>query len=158
LNEISILASGSRAYPDSARGDWQLAAQLAADLEGAGFDPAIILDAAAAPLATPIIESIESGGECFSEPLLTVLSVGIIPHLGCTEYGHRFQLRCPNLDSRVAVDASFTVRSYVGWFVWPLALSPSWKWDNEGPPSRRPEEFSLLRQRLEEALAQECAA
>jgi hypothetical protein len=152
------LASGTRTYPDAARGYWQLAAQLAADLEGAGFDPAIILDASAAPPDTPIIESIETGGECFSEPLLTVLSAGIIPHLGCAKYGHRFHLRCPNLHSSITVDASFTVRSYFGWFVWPLALSPNWKWDNEGPPSRRPEELSLLRQRLQEALAKECAA
>jgi len=155
---VFVLASGSRAYPDAARGYWQLAAQLAADLEGAGFDPTIILDAEAAPLETPIIDSIDLPGECFSEPLLTVLSAGVIPHFGCVEYGHRFRLRCSKSDSSIAVNASFTVRSYVGWLVWPLALLPDWAWDNEGPPSRRPEELALLRERLQEALASGCAA
>jgi hypothetical protein len=155
---IFVLASGDRAHPDAARGYWQLAAELAADLDRAGFDPVVILEAEAAPPDVPIIESIGSPGECFSEAMLTVLSAGVIPHLGCVAYGHRFDLRCPNRGPSVAVDASFTVRSYVGWFVWPLAFSPNWRWDSKGPPSRRPEEISLLRQRLHEALTSACAA
>ncbi|MCA9643783.1 MAG: hypothetical protein KC492_23985 [Myxococcales bacterium] len=155
---IFVLASGNRAYPGAARGYWQLAAEVAADLEGAGFDPVVILEPGAAPPDVPIIESVESPGECFSEPMLNVLSAGVIPHLGCIAYGHRFNLRCPNGRPSVAVDASFTVRSYVGWFVWPLAFSPNWRWDSDGPPSRRPEELSLLRQRLNEALTGACAA
>jgi hypothetical protein len=155
---IFVLASGDRVYPDAARGYWQLAAELAADLEGAGFDPVVILEVEAASPDVPIIESIGARGECFSEPMLTVLSAGVIPHLGCVAYGHRFDLRCPNGGPSVAVDASFAVRSYVGWFIWPLAFSPNWRWDSEGPPSRRPEELSLLRQRLHEAFTSACAA
>lgn len=155
---IFVLASGDRTYPNAARGYWQLAAELAADLESAGFEPAVILEAEAASPDVPIIESIRAPGECFSEPMLTVLSAGVIPHLGCIAYGHRFDLRCPNGGPSVPVEASFAVRSYVGWFTWPLAFSPNWRWDSEGPPSRRPEELSLLRQRLHEALTSACAA
>ncbi len=155
---IYVLAVGERGSPYAARGQWGVASQLAADLEGAGFVPSVILDAAAAPHGAPVIESIVPGGECFSHAFLTVFSAGVIPELGCREYGQRFKLRCPNQSSTIEVNARFKVRSYVGWLVWPLALSPNWVHDDQGPPMRRREELLYLRQQLQDALSEECAA
>lgn len=156
---IYILASGERVHPYAAQGSWSAAAQLAADLEDAGFVPSVVLDAAAIPEGSAVVESIEHGGECFSHAFLAVLTVGVIPELGCREYGQRFRVRCPDGVTALDVDAHFEVRSYVGWLVWPLALSPNWVYDSEGPPTRRREEVLLLRQELRDALESErCAA
>jgi hypothetical protein len=157
--QIYILAAGERAYPYAARGHWGTSAELAADLESAGFRPSVVLDASGIPSGGPTIESIVPGGECFSHAFLTVLTAGIIPELGCREYGHRFELRCSPGAPVIDVNARFKVRSYVGWFVWPLAISPNWVYDSEGPPAQRPEQVSYLRRQLQAALASEgCAA
>ena len=156
---VYILAAGERGYPYAARGQWGVATQLAADLESAGFVPSIVLDEAAVPHGAPTIEPILPRGKCYSHAFLTVFTAGVIPELGCREYGHRFKLRCPNQEKTVEVNARFKVRSYVGWLVWPLALSPNWVYEDEGPPMQRREEVLYLRQQLQDALrGEECAA
>jgi hypothetical protein len=156
---VYVLAAGERIHPYAARAHWGSAAELAVALEEAGFVPTVVLDPSDVPKGAPVLEPMHRSNECFSHAYLPVLTVGIVPELGCRLYGHRLRLRCAGESASVELDASFKVRSYVGWFVWPLALWPNWVYDDAGPPDDRPEEMPLLRHVLQRGLAgARCAA
>ncbi|HEX7026580.1 MAG TPA: hypothetical protein VF268_05015 [Gammaproteobacteria bacterium] len=105
---------------------WQSASRLASDLQKAGFKPSIIGDLSEVSDEAYIIDEIEPWGECFSEPLLFVLTLGIVPHIGCEEYGHAFMLHQKGSANKVRVNAKYTVKVMAGWLVWPAALSNSY--------------------------------
>ncbi|MBU2708933.1 hypothetical protein KCM76_23260 [Zooshikella marina] len=71
------------------------------------------------------LESVYTG-RCFAEPLLTVLSLGLIPYVGCAELGYKVTLLGKDKTELVSVDASKKVKTVYGVAAWLLLLSPSW--------------------------------
>lgn len=68
----------------------------------------------------------EYDGKCFSEPMLTVLTVGIVPSIGCAPHGFRFELSGGPLAEPTLVDARGDVSSIWGWAALFLLLSDDW--------------------------------
>ena len=149
---IFIVIQQGEANPGARQGYWSIASGLAAALDEAGFMPELVTSQGLVPAGFPIIENVRPGGECFSEPLLLVLSAGIIPHVGCVEFGHRFDLRRSASEPVQQVNTHYTVRALYGWLVAPLALLPQYV--GELPSSHAEgREIPALRAAVLEALA-----
>lgn len=67
--------------------------------------------------------------QCFSEPMLTVLTLGIIPHIGCSDTGYAFELHDYKSKRSVLVDSRKEVKSVFGWAS--LFYLPSENWVGE---------------------------
>lgn len=67
---------------------------------------------------------------CFSEPMLTVLTLGIIPHVGCSDTGYAFELHDPDSNRSVSVDSRKEVKSIFGWASLLYLLSENWVGEN----------------------------
>lgn len=134
---------------------WRVYAGLAADLEKAGFNPSIVSDLAAVPEMAPLIEGIHPRSACFSEPMFTVLTAGLIPHISCVQYGHKFNIRRKGAVAGTEVDTRFKVRVMVGWLTWPAALSKAYAYDGKASASNEANSTALmlLRQRVANALS-----
>lgn len=133
---------------------WSGAARLAADLEQAGFASTIVSDLDIVPDGAAVIEGVSDTGRCFAEPLLTILSIGVIPHIGCAEFGHSFNLYRKGGGTEYPVDAQFTVNVMVGWLTWPAALSRSYAYDSAGGgPEAEAIAIRLLAREVSQALA-----
>lgn len=80
------------------------------------------------PEVAPYRMSLESNytGKCFSEPMLTVLTLGIIPSIGCAEVGYKVALSDSNNKELISVNASKEVQTVFGISALFLVLSPSW--------------------------------
>jgi hypothetical protein len=65
-------------------------------------------------------------GKCFSEPMLTAITLGIIPSIGCSEIGYSIQLTDSNGKEIARTETSSEVKSIFGLASWFLMLSPSW--------------------------------
>lgn len=135
---------------------WQESARLASDLQKAGFIPSVVTDQTLIPEGAAVVESIEPRGECFSEPILTVFTLGVIPHIGCTEHGYKFKLRKSGTTTSIDVNAKFKVRQMVGWLTWPAALSKSYAYDRNASASQSADSaaISLLQREVMAALNQ----
>jgi hypothetical protein len=144
---IFVQPSNGRTY------QWSAAANLAEDLELAGFSSTIVSDLSIVPNGAAVIDEISHAG-CFSEPLLTVLTVGVIPHVGCREFGHSFSLHRKGENTKAVINAGFKVKVMVGWLTWPAALSKTYVYDGSAT-LRGTEEVAirLLRRQVSEALA-----
>ena len=143
------------AVKDSANQDWQSATELAADLQKAGYKPIVVSDLSLIKEGDLIVSNIEPWGQCFSEPLLTVISLGIIPHIGCSEFGHAFTIHRKGSDKNVRVNAKFTVKVMVGWLTLPFALGESYAYSGSGNISVNDKtKIMLLRQEITNALQQ----
>ncbi|MEM1260785.1 MAG: hypothetical protein AAGH76_00165 [Pseudomonadota bacterium] len=68
-------------------------------------------------------------GKCFGEPLLTMLTLGVFPHVGCFSHGFRFELSGGDLTEPVIVDTRGSVTSVWGWAALLLLLSDDWVGD-----------------------------
>lgn len=66
---------------------------------------------------------------CFSEPMLTVLTLGIIPHFGCRDTGYEFDLYNPQNKKTISIDSRGKVDYVWGWAA--LLFLPSSKWAGE---------------------------
>jgi hypothetical protein len=87
------------------------------------FGNVYVGDAGAATLlARPVLPE---GNPCFAEPILTVLTLGIVPHVGCVLSGQEFTLEGGPLSRRVAVDSRAEVSHVFGWIAPLLNVSPS---------------------------------
>lgn len=63
---------------------------------------------------------------CFSEPLLTVLTLGIIPNVTCYRSGYALSFsRC---DRDVRVDSTAEGTLVIGWVAPIVAAFPGWTW------------------------------
>lgn len=133
---------------------WHKVSYLAADLQAAGFSPIIISNIDDAPDSAYVIDQIESSGKCFSEPLFFVLTLGIIPHIGCEEFGHNFELYRKGSSYRTNVNAKYTVKVMAGWLVWPAAFSSSYVFTSSTPDVelRGNTAIMLLKKELNHAL------
>ena len=56
-----------------------------------------------------------TGGICFSEPLLNVLTFGIFPHFGCVETGYVFDLHNSKNNKTVNVNSRHISKAVAGW-------------------------------------------
>ena len=56
-----------------------------------------------------------TGGACFSEPYLMVLTVGIIPEIGCVEVGYVFDLHDPKNKQTVTINSRYIGKAIGGW-------------------------------------------
>ena len=65
-------------------------------------------------------------GRCFSEPMLTVITLGIIPSFGCAEIGYTIILTDGNGARLATADSGGEVKTVFGIAAWILMLSPSW--------------------------------
>ena len=68
----------------------------------------------------------EYDGRCFSEPMLTVLTLGVFPSIGCAPHGFRFKLSGGPLAKPTLVDARDEVPSIWGWAALFALLSSDW--------------------------------
>lgn len=141
-------------YAEGKEYQWQAASNLATDSQQAGFEPAIVSDLSEINDGSYIIESIEPLGECLSEPLLTVLTLGVIPHIGCEEYGYAFMLHQKGSQVRTRVDAKYTVKVMVGWLTWPAALGSGYSFTSTTPDVELKDQtpINLLRRELANAM------
>ena len=71
------------------------------------------------------LESMQTGA-CFSEPMLTVLTLGLIPSVGCAETGYKIALADSEGNTLLATSSESKVTSVSGLAAWFLLLSPSW--------------------------------
>ena len=65
-------------------------------------------------------------GRCFSEPTLTVITLGIIPSIGCAEIVYTIILTDGNSARLATADSGGEVKTVFGIVAWLLMLSPSW--------------------------------
>ena len=65
-------------------------------------------------------------GRCFSEPMLTAITLGIIPSVGCAEVGYKIILTDSNNAGLATADSGSEVKTVFGIAAWLLMLSPSW--------------------------------
>src|SRR5439155_22112087 len=63
--------------------------------------------------------------DCFSEPLITVVTVGLIPNPGCYYSGYRLTFSNNRFESTV-VDNRSTPLALWGWVAGPISLLPGW--------------------------------
>ena len=133
---------------------WQQASLLATDLKKAGFEPAIVGEVSELKDGAYIIEEIEPWGQCFSEPLLTVLTLGIVPYIGCEEFGNAFVIYRKGINVKTHVNAKYTVKVMVGWLTWPAALSSDYAYSSTtvDVELRNQTAINLLRQELKNAM------
>ena len=117
---LFVVVEPGRPFPDSGTAYWAWASEFAASLEEGGFVPAVVSSVADVPEGFPILEHVQLGGDCFSEPMLLVLSLGVIPDIGCVGFGHRFDLRRSLGEPVQRIDTHFNVRAAYGWLVAPL--------------------------------------
>lgn len=153
---IFIVVEPTPSVPDARAGYWTIASEFAASLEAAGFVPVLVATAADAPVEAPVAERASRVGECFSEPLLFAVSFGVIPHVGCVEYGYRFALRRSLARPPQPIDTHYTIRAVYGWLVAPfLALAPGWVMMDVPPELGAAREAPALRAAILKALADE---
>ncbi len=85
---------------------------------------------------------------CFSEPMITVLTLGIIPSPSCYRSGYRFTLGGTSVpNGSVVVDDRSQPRTLWGWIAGPVSLLPGW---SPSPP--RSQEVQALRVAILRAL------
>jgi len=88
-------------------------------------------------------------GKCFSEPMLTVMTLGIIPTTGCAERGYSGQLQSAKQKSTTEIKAEVEVRSIYGLVASFMLLSPGWV----GERGMTKYEASLIIREIEAATA-----
>ena len=93
-----------------------------------GIQGVALVDPSNDPQLSHIVAELkpEYDGRCFSEPMLTVLTLGIIPSIGCTPYGFRFELSGGPLAKPALVDARSDVPSIWGWAALFALLADAW--------------------------------
>jgi hypothetical protein len=65
---------------------------------------------------------------CFAEPLVTVVTLGVIPYPGCYYSGYRLRLRGHRFPHDVIVDSLARPSRFWGWLAGPISLLPGWSW------------------------------
>ncbi len=87
-----------------------------------------IVDSSIGPQHSHIVAELKPGydGRCFSEPMLTVLTLGIIPSIGCAPHGFLFELSGGALAEPTLVDTRGDVPSIWGWAALFVLLSDEW--------------------------------
>lgn len=94
-----------------------LKAELTQDLVNSKllFAANIKADKSQASYQVNILET-PQGYECFSEPLLTFLSLGLIPNISCFKGGYRIEITDLNNDKRAEIDTRYKVKTFSGLF------------------------------------------
>jgi hypothetical protein len=122
--DIYILnKSGIENFPN-----WNTSSHLAMDLQKAGYVPSIISQKSLIPEGARVVTDITPKGKCFSEPLLYVISLGIIPHIGCAEFGHNFSMSINGSDEIKEVNAGFEVKTIYGWFAFLMLFNSDYSY------------------------------
>lgn len=133
---------------------WNIASSLASDLQAAGYEPVIVANLSEVNDGQYVIEDIEPMGQCFSEPLLFVLTLGVIPNIGCEEFGNAFSLYRKGSENKKHVNAKYTVKVMAGWLAWPAAFSRDYEFSSTTPDialsNNTP--IMLLRRELQHAM------
>jgi hypothetical protein len=95
---------------------------------------------------TPLVENYSLADDCSRgawSPLLSALSLWIVPQFDCTGFGYRFDLRRSTDSPAQHIDTHFEVPVVIGWLVGPLLLLPSF---SDVPPEQFHEhEHRMLR-------------
>ena len=110
---------------------WYKPAELAAQLEAAGFAPILVSRADAVPADAPWIDEVEVADRDFDGcrslwNVLAGLTLFVFPAAGCDRFGARFALH-PTRDAPAqTVDTLWQVDTLTGWFVWFVAVLPDW--------------------------------
>lgn len=66
---------------------------------------------------------------CFAEPILTVITLGVIPYPGCYSSGYRLTMSGPRFARDIVVDNRSQPLALWGWVAGPIGLFPGWSWD-----------------------------
>ncbi len=99
---------------------------LAEALAEQGLAASVIPSASEAPSDYLLsLEPIQTGA-CFSEPMLTVLTLGLIPSVGCAETGYKIELADRDGTTLASTSSESKVTSVSGLAAWFLLLSPAW--------------------------------
>jgi len=87
-----------------------------------------IVDPSIGPQHGHIVAELKPGHDerCFSEPMLTVLTLGIIPSIGCAPHGLLFELSGGPLAEPTLVDTRGDVPLIWGWAAMFMLLSNDW--------------------------------
>jgi hypothetical protein len=120
--------------------------RLQADLVATGLFQSVAMADAFAPEAL-VIHPVYSERHCFGEPLLTVVTAGVIPYPGCYYSGYRLTLRSDRFEHDIVVDTRSAPLALWGWISGPIGLLPGWSWS---PPIER--ERELLRHAIATAV------
>ena len=121
--------------------------RLRDDLVATGlFDSVVVGDAAGRDGL--VVEPEYSARHCFSEPLITVVTLGLVPYPGCYYSGYRLTLRSERFDHDVIIDDRSAPLALWGWIAGPIALLPGWR---STLPTER--ERAELRSAIEQAVA-----
>lgn len=73
--------------------------------------------------------NISHGLPCFGEPMLTVMTLGIIPYIGCTEIGYDFDLYDSRMSHIAHVNTKEKVKIVWGWVA--IGLIPFKNWHRQ---------------------------
>ena len=101
------------------------ASELARALKSSGLFSAANIVEEAEPSAVSVLPQPEPG-RCFTEPMLTVLTVGVIPHVGCVPLGFRFVVSGPSLPRPTTIDTLDEVTVVWGWLAPLFYPFPGW--------------------------------
>lgn len=112
--------------PLSAEDRGAFTTRLHEDLVATGLFERVLLDAQAA--ADVVVTATYGERDCLSEPLVTVVTLGIVPYPGCYESGYRLTLAGPALPhGAVTVDNLSSPTALLGWVAGPISLLPGWQ-------------------------------
>ena len=121
--------------------------RLRDDLIATGLFASVAVGDAPGP-ETVVVEAEYSGRHCFAEPLITVVTLGIVPYPGCYYSGYRLTLQSDRFDHDLLVDDRSAPLALWGWIAGPIALLPGWS--STLPVERERVE---LRSAIEQAIA-----
>ncbi len=130
VESVEVIPQKLYIYKGKESYGWHVASSLASDLQTAGYESIIVGSLSEVEDGQYVIEDIEPVGQCFSEPLLFVLTLGIIPHIGCEEFGQAFNLYQKGSQNKKYVNAKYTVKVMAGWLIWPIAFSSNYEFSS----------------------------
>ena len=127
--------------------DQEEANRLVADLKATGLFERVWLAGANTASAGLIAGAEPVTRYCFSEPMLTVLTLGAFPNFTCAKLGYALNVSGPALRAPLAINTSQRVVLVEGWLAPVLNLLPS-----RSASFPREQEVAALRAALQEQL------
>jgi len=85
-------------------------------------------DGAEAALHSIVVRPEYAPRHCFAEPLITVLTLGVLPYPGCYSSGYRLTIVGESSGERIVDNRSYPVFLW-GWIAGPMRLLPEWSAD-----------------------------
>lgn len=113
------------AYAISAEDRGEFIHRLHEDLVATGLFTRVVLDATAPADVLVSAQYVERN--CFTEPMVTVVTLGLVPYPGCYQSGYRLTLTGKALPrGAVVVDNQDKPTALLGWVAGPVSLLPGW--------------------------------